>query len=798
MLGKYFAALGIYTVALAFLAFGTMWELRDLGDPDYGFLAANFLGFWLMGAMLIATGMVASILSGNVTVAFILGAVFCAVPVFAKLLGSPTAGAVRQTVEQLSLTDQLRPFGSGVVPLSGIVYFLSLTIGMLYLNMVMLGRRNWAGGPESAKRWTHSLTRIAAVLIGLVSVGVIVQKTMGAWRIDATQERIHSLSPATISMIKKIPPDRPVFIQAYISPEVPREFVQTRRDLIEALNEYAAIGGSRLQVKIFPTETFSPASRDAETRFGIVPRRVGTITDARQTEATITMGLAFSSGLDQVVIPFFDRGLPIEYELTRSIRVVTGTKRRKVGILTTDAALFGETDPQSFSPQGEWTLVTELKKQYDVSQISPDAPIPSDLSALVVAQPSSLTQKQIDSLTAYVRAGGPTLLLMDPFPNVDPSISPSVPKRPSQAAMMGGAPPPEPKGNLQPLLDLIGVEWPSTEIVWNTFNPHKMIRAQPEIIFIARDASRDAFGKDPASQGLEDLVFLAPGELRPVTGSTLEFEPLLRTNDLGGTISYDDIVKQNTMRGMAQPPRYLPGIRSYTIAARIKGALPPPPAPPAEDGKPAPPAVPGAEANVIAIADLDFVTDQFFRLRSGRPEEIQSLNFDNVSFFLNCVDELAGDESFIALRGRRAKHRTLKAIEDQSRQFVLKAEEETKAADDEAVKEIELAQKRLTEQVDAILANKELDARTKETNARFRQQVESKRLDLARAEVEDRKRRRIEDAKIDEEESIQSLRNRVRAWALIRPPLPILLLGGFVFFARARKENTGAAPSRIS
>ena len=61
--------------------------------------------------------------------------------------------------------------------------------------------------------------------------------------------------------------------------------------------------------------------------------------------------MAFTSGLEEVVIPFFDRGLPVEYELTRSIRVVSRSGRKKVGILSTDAKMMGGFDMRIVRPE---------------------------------------------------------------------------------------------------------------------------------------------------------------------------------------------------------------------------------------------------------------------------------------------------------------------------------------------------------------------------------------------------------------------------------------------------------------
>ena len=58
VLGKYLAALGIYTVALLFRCRSVCSSCRVCagGSPDLGVLFATYLGYWLMGVLLIAIG----------------------------------------------------------------------------------------------------------------------------------------------------------------------------------------------------------------------------------------------------------------------------------------------------------------------------------------------------------------------------------------------------------------------------------------------------------------------------------------------------------------------------------------------------------------------------------------------------------------------------------------------------------------------------------------------------------------------------------------------------------------------
>ena len=572
VLGKYLAVLGIYTASLA-LSLSYVGVLFYLGAPDLGLMASNYLGYWLVGAALIAVGMLASLLTRNATVAFIAAGLFCAVLVAAGPATAAVAPGLGRAVGALGVFLHFDDFAKGIISLSAIVYFASVGAFFLYLNVLVLSRRHWPRSAGGYPMGLHHAVRGVAVAAALVSAGVLV--TNRSIRVDATAEQLHSLSGETRRLLDELPADRPVFIQAFISPDVPEPFVQTRSNLISILEEIDVIAGPRVEVLIQDTEPFTDAAREARETFGIQPRPVRNVSTARSEVDEVFLGVAFTCGAEEQVIGFFDVGLPAEYELMRSIRVVAGTERKRVGVVATMANLFGGTNFQrnQFTPQ--WSVVTELRKQYDVVEISPEMAIGQDVDALLVPLPSSLQTDEQGFVADYIRSGKPALILVDPLPAVNPTLSPSEWVGDGNPfTYPPGQPRPGPRGNVREWIRNLGVDWEPTRIVWDAYNPHPELAHMPEdVVFLGAGNENPATfdAGDPMTARLQELVLLFPGSLQAVDDPRFEFQPLLRSGMVSGANGYFSLVRGTPFGPQVNPsPPRRQDDDDYIVAARIR------------------------------------------------------------------------------------------------------------------------------------------------------------------------------------------------------------------------------------
>lgn len=808
VLGKYLAVLGIYTVSLG-LSLSYVLVLFYLGSPDLGLMFGNYTGYWLAGAALIAVGMLASLLTRNATIAFILAGLFCVSLVAAGgAVGSVFPGFERSAMA-LGVFLHFDDFAKGIVSLSGVVYFIAVGSFFLYLNVMVLSRRHWPARADGYPMWMHQVVRGVAIVIALIGLGVLVARF--SVRVDVTAEQLHSLSDETRALLAELPEDRPIFIQAYVSPVVPEPFVQTRSNLISVLEEIDAIGGARVEVLIHDTEAFTDAAREARETFGIGPRPVRNVSTARSEVEQVYLGVAFTCGAEEQVVGFFDVGLPAEYEIMRSIRVVARADRKRIGVVATMANLFGGTNFQQnqFTPQ--WSVVTELRKQYDVVEISPEMAISQDVDALLVPLPSSLQTDEQGFVSDYIRSGKPALILVDPLPAVNPTLSPTEWVGDGNPfTYPPGQPRPGPRGNVREWIGRLGVDWEPTRIVWDSYNPHPELAHMPEdVVFLgAGNGNAATFSSaDPMTSHLQELVLLYPGQLGPTDDLRYEFEALLRSGNASGTNGYFSLVRGSPYGPQVNPsPPRRQDDDDYIMAARVRFvgndtavASENTPGNREDNGDEGTEdtddlsVAPAGEVDIIVVADLDFVSEQFFAIREQAPG---GLNFDNITFFLNAMDTLLEEDSFIDLRSRRARHRTLERVEAQTAEYIQQRTTEERQAEVDAEQALTDAQQRLNDRVEELQGRTDIDAQTKQIMVQNLEEVENRRLSVLSTNINTEKDTRIQASRENMESQVRQIQTSIKTFAILLPPVPVILLGIVIFARRQRREREGAAAAR--
>lgn len=145
VLAKYFAAWAFLTLAIL-LSFPMAITIGYLGNPDWGVVAATYLGAILMAGGYLGVSALMSALTKNQVISFVLSVGVCTILLFLGLSGfNQTLESVlpiwlSDTIANFSFITHFDAFTKGVIDPKDVVFFLSLAGFTLFLNVVALER----------------------------------------------------------------------------------------------------------------------------------------------------------------------------------------------------------------------------------------------------------------------------------------------------------------------------------------------------------------------------------------------------------------------------------------------------------------------------------------------------------------------------------------------------------------------------------------------------------------------------------------------------------------------------------
>lgn len=142
ILGKFAAAVILLCATFA-LTLPYACSLALMGDLDWGPILGGYVGLVLLGSTYLALGLLVSSWTQDQVVAILLGFFFCFVLYILDRLFSNSSGALASTLEHLSSNYHFQNIARGVIELSDVVYYLSVTAICLTAARATLAARRW-------------------------------------------------------------------------------------------------------------------------------------------------------------------------------------------------------------------------------------------------------------------------------------------------------------------------------------------------------------------------------------------------------------------------------------------------------------------------------------------------------------------------------------------------------------------------------------------------------------------------------------------------------------------------------
>ncbi len=476
---------------------------------------------------------------------------------------------------------------------------------------------------------SQAAVRMILVLAILILVNIVSVRLFT--RFDLTDQHVFTLSEASRTLVQGL--DDRVNVTAYFTEDLPAPYNNTRRAVLDMLNEYRAYAGANLQYQ-FVDPTSETAEREAQQQ-GVPPVEVQVVEQDKFQVKRAYLGLVLTYEDRKETIPVVQNLGSLEYDLSSAVKRLTARAKKRVGYTQG----YGET------PVNEWQRAyQELGRNYDLVPVdlSTSHDVPTDLAALLIVGP---TQKYSDTAAAaidrYLMGGGTAAFLLNRM-RVDLNSQ----YRFAQPTDVG----------LDKLLESYGTRV-NADLVRDQQCANITVMRQQGIFQIQSQVpfpylpNASSFSGNPVVKDLRSLVFFFASSVDTSFAAArgLSAEVLVRSSDQSGRATGMTLVDPFTQY---QPTDW--NERGLALAAAVTGSFPS-----AFEGTPlAPPTLRSPSTRIVVVGDGDFMKDELAGSRG------------NATFFSNIVDYLADDAGLITIRSKNLAQPPLDVLDDGTKQAV--------------------------------------------------------------------------------------------------------------------------------
>ena len=391
ILGKFLGALAFFSVILL-TTIGLPLTLIAYSRPDIGQIVGQYIGALFIGATFISIGIAASAYVKNAISSFLLGAAvsFVLIIIGLDFVTQMLPFPFSRLAAELSVLTHGENIARGLLDIRDVFYFLTITGVMLAASVFKLSERKTTERPSEARKLKLALGLILA--IGVVSNIILSSYPV---RIDLTQGRLFTLSEGTKQTIKNL--DDITTITVYASRELPAQMQLVVRDVTDLLKDYERLS-SKVKVRVVYPQESSQDAQEAQ-QAGIREVQFNSVGSGKFEVQTGVLGIALRFGDKTESIPFVSDTSDLEYQLTRRIRKLSGSKDSLIGVYTNGFA--------------QNQILNELlSTQYKTETLAVDEKDElKDLSAMIVVDDGSQESTASAMIKDYLNQNGKVLIL---------------------------------------------------------------------------------------------------------------------------------------------------------------------------------------------------------------------------------------------------------------------------------------------------------------------------------------------------------------------------------------------------